>query len=155
MTKDWWALHLTVMPDSKSKGIPRAYRPATGMALRDYIDWFDPTVVFMLIKAKECYLLVLNMPQDGPARRKLVGYAKRKGTTTLRKWLPEFRWATGYDEERIARPERLAAWFRQVAGVRGADDWCWGSPAIHADLPNQLKDVVPGRKIRNARAEKN
>ncbi len=141
LDREWWSITLSVAGDGSEGTIPPRFRSAAGATVIDQLIWDGARVDFALTQAARIHLIV-EMPIDDSQRKKLIASAKRKGTRSLHKLLPEFAWAKGHGEEIIKGADRLQVWLVQIAGVRADGDWCWAGPRIKEALPEELKKYL-------------
>jgi hypothetical protein len=143
LDREWWLITLSFAGDGSEEVLPPSFRPAAGATVIDQLIWDGARVDFALTQAARIHVLA-EMPIDDSQRKKLIASAKRKGTRSFHKWLPEFAWAKGHGEEIIKGADRLKVWLVQIAGVRADGDWCWAGPRIKELLPEQLKKYLIG-----------
>jgi len=104
--------------------IPPALRSVIGLALVDHLRGAGRLVLTCAVDDRHAHLLV-QLPDDGPMMRRIIGDAKRMASKAVRSRWPGRVWAGGGTFKLVRDREHQRRVYRYVLYDQGPKAWSW------------------------------
>ncbi|MHB1156080.1 MAG: hypothetical protein ACYC26_04495 [Phycisphaerales bacterium] len=104
--------------------LPAHPRSIVGQAIIQHLTEEDYPLLAVSVDDRHAHFVV-QLPDDPPTMRTIVGHAKRKSSRAIKAEMPGEVWASGGDFDPVDDPEHLRNAVHYVLYKQGPGAWAW------------------------------